>query len=77
MPSVRDLPVFMVAVVIVQQVLSLFRDSVCQLGRLGGSRLWFAIDDVLSASKQTRLIPLRARTCLPVFAAYVAELMAT
>jgi hypothetical protein len=67
----------MVAVVIVQQILSLFRNSICQLGRLGGGRLWFAIDDVLSACKQTRLIPLWTKASFPVFAAHVAELMAT
>ena len=66
----------MIAIVIVQQILGLFRHTICQLIRLGGGSLWFAIDNVLSASKQTRLIPLRTRACLPVFAAHVAELMA-
>lgn len=65
----------MIAVVIVQQILSFFRDPICQLSRLGGGRLRCAIDDVLGACKQTRLVPLRTGACFPVFAAYVAELV--
>jgi len=65
----------MIAVVVVQQILSLFRDPICQLSRLGGGSLWLPIDDVLSACKQTRLVPLWARTSLPVFAAHIAKLV--
>lgn len=65
----------MIAVVIVQQILSFFRDPICQLSRLGGGRLGCAVDDILSARKQTRLVPLRTGACFPVFVTHVAELV--
>jgi hypothetical protein len=62
-----------VAIVMLSQVLNLFCNPDRKLSRSCSSSLWIPVDDVLRASKETVLVPLRTIAYLPLFATNVAE----